>query len=218
MSGASVMLAMNSSGSALDRLSLDSGGALKVDLAGSSGGAITADVTVVGDSVGLATEATLSGVATQGTLATASSTLSNMDAKIPSLGQTTKSASAPVTIASDQGALAVSLSASSATATTVLSAVSVTSGSSATSTAVDLDTTRDGITVMGNFGDVSGVVEVLFSADDVTYYKSSIIEYVDMSTGDFGFTLDSLGARYLKVKVTNSDVSSHTVTAIVSHK
>ena len=237
MSGASVMLAVDSAGTGLERLRLDGSQNLKVDLAASSGGAIAADVTFVGDTVGLATEATLASVATESTLAnvateatlslvatestlsTVSTDISSIDAKVPSQGSAVSASSLPVVIASDQSAVPVSLSAGSATATTIFNAQSVASSATASSTSVDLNTVAEPISIFGNFGDTNAQIMVQMSADNSTWYSSGIIEYVDMGTGDFGFTLQGgVGARYVRIQVTNTDIASRTITAILSYK
>jgi len=218
MASALTVLAVDSTGSGLDRLNLDSGGALKVDLAGSSGGAIAADVSIVADSVGLATEATLLAQATETTLSTVAGDTTSIDGKTPALGSALSAASVPVVIASDQSAVPVSVSSGSATATTVFSAQSITAGSTATSTSVDLDTVASPVSVLGNFDDFSAQIVVQFSADNSTWYSTSLIEYVDMSTGDFGFSLQPVGARYVRLSATNTALSSKTITAIISYK
>ena len=236
MSGSAVMLAVDSAGTGLDRLKLDSAQNLKVDLAASSGGTIAANVDVTGNTIGLATESTLSAmssavaldssittltstVATETTLQSADTSLSSLDTKMPVQGQAAMAASLPVVIASNQSAIPVSQSAGSATSTTVFNAVSVSAGASANSTSVDLNAVASPVSCYGNFGDLSAQIQVQFSSDDVTYYTSGIIEYVDGLSGDFGFTLQGgIGARYVRLRVTNNDVGSQTITGIISYK
>jgi hypothetical protein len=59
MSGSVSVLARNSTGTGLERMQLDSNRNLKVDIASSSTGSLEADVNIIADSVGLATENTL---------------------------------------------------------------------------------------------------------------------------------------------------------------
>lgn len=223
MSGSTVMIAVDSAGTGLERLRLDGTQSLTV----SDATAQTSLLNIETNTSGLATEATLASVATEATLglvatestlSAVSTTLSNTDAKVPSLGSALSSASTPVVIASDQSAVPVSLSSSSASATTVFNAQSVTSGSTANSTSVDLNTVRDGISVFGNFGDTTAQILVGMSADNSTWYISDSFHYVDGVTGDFGFTLPSFGARYIRLTVVNNDVASQTITAIISTK
>jgi hypothetical protein len=241
MSGSTVMIAVDSAGTGLERLKLDASQKLTV----SDSTAQASLSTLETNTTGLATESTLASVATESTLAlvatestlstlatettvatlatestlsTVSTDISSIDAKVPSQGSAVSASSLPVVIASDQATVPVSVSASSASATTVFNAQSVASSATANSTSVDLNTVRDGISVFGNFGDTSAQIQVGMSSDNSTWYISDEFHYVDGSTGDFGFTLPSFGARYIRLTVTNSDVASQTITAIISTK
>ena len=151
----------------------------------------------------------------------AQSTLASIDGKTPSLGQTSMSSSVPVTIASDQGSLAVTVSGGglTTTSTAVFSSQTVSGSGSALSTSVDLGAIDASITISGVFTDTAGSVEVLVSSDDTTYYElTSAFVNLDFSTGQFGVTLPGLGEKYIKLKAVNSSGSSQTITARIAYK
>jgi hypothetical protein len=251
MSGASVVLVKDSAGTALTQLKADSSGRLEVHSTAASGVTQDVDIVAqsvgtlaVGDSTAQSTLSSISGKlpATLGqdimndslsvTIASnqsavsvsdssAQSTLASIDGKTPSLGQAGKSASVPVVIASDQGALAVTVSGGglTTTSTAVFSSQSVSGSSSALSTSVDLGAIDASITISGVFTDTSGSVEILVSSDDTTYYElTSAFVNLDFSTGNFGVTLPGLGERYIKLRAVNSLGSSQTITARIAYK
>lgn len=160
---------------------------------------------------------TVSDSTAQASLSTIASEATSIDNKTPSLGQAAKSASVPVTIASDQGNLAVSMGSLSANSSSAFSSQSVSNSSTALSSAVDLQAVRE-VSVIGNCTETGAEIEILVSADDSAYYKRTDMSiFSDYSTGDFGKSF-MVNARYLKVRYENDSGSSKTLSAVVVHK
>lgn len=267
MSG-SLNLALNSSGEPTP-LNINALGELIVTTGGGGG---TTNVDVVGNTIGLATEATVATLATQATLANLDSKVTAVDtgavvvssSALPSGASTsalqTTGNTSLATIAGDTTSLdgkitqgydatiasggaglsqqlmygrdgsgnldallvnpsgSLQVVATEDDATNTLDSLAPTAGSTATTTAVDLNGTNGNVTCFGNTSNTTDPIELEFSADNVTYYRSGDVFINVLPSGDYGFQISNVGARYIRLAQTDTVTSAWTWSSNVSRR
>jgi len=130
-------------------------------------------------------------------------------------GQAVSASSFPVVIASDQSDLKVIKPDASVTT----DSLAPTAGSTAVTTGVDLDGTNGCVSFIGVSTNTQDQIEVQFSADNVTWYTSQ--DYFvnqDVITGEYGFTIENLAVRYIRLRQIDNVTSAWTWTSIASKK
>jgi len=229
MSG-TLSLGLNTSGEPTP-LNINGSGELIVTTGGGGG---TTNVDIVADSVGLATQTTLSALNTKVTqgydaqVASGGSGLvqnlvygrdatGNLDALLTDAsghlevvvddfvkGQALMAASFPVVISSDQSAV----EGTKPDATNTIDTLAPTSGSTAVTTAVDLNGSNGNFTAFGNTSNLTDPLELEFSADNVTYYRSGDFFVNVLGSGDYAVQLQDIGARYVRLSQTDTLLSA----------
>lgn len=181
-----------------------SGTELQVDIVSSalpSGGATASNQATINTSIGTG-NASLATIATNTTL-----------------GNANKANSLSVTIASDEGAIAVSAPALTTTSSTIINNATVADGATEVSSAIDMRTAKC-LTIYGATTDTDANLSIMLGGTSGgTYYEAnSVFLQADFTSGDFGIMLGDVGASYVKLHYKNTSGSSKTISAFAEIK
>lgn len=224
MSGSVSVLARNSTGTGLERMQLDSDRNLKVDIASSSTGSLEADVNIIADSVGLATENTLVDIQ-QDTVAINSQTF-DISSKITKGEDDTLLEAQQVCIYgrkdnAPSGLRALKVSDIGAlhtinTFNTVFNTVdNITAGGGGTAISSSHDMrVYERLSFFGSSTNSTDPILIEVSADNSTWYEASEYVITPRTVGavvNFSINILNVAARYWRVKQTDTTTTAFTL-------